>query len=105
MTQEAKIVFDFKDISKIRVVCTRCDAEFVYTLRQLDEEVAKEAIASFPTECGGCGKVWNNGLNRQRDLVKLIRSLVQQPSEKPAVHLGIKINDPYRFQNEETKEA
>ncbi len=98
MTQETKIVFPLSDISRIRVECTRCGAEFVYTLFQLDEEVAKEAIASFPIECGGCGKDWNNGLiNRQRDLAKLIRKLVQQPSEDPAVNLRIEINDPYRF--------
>ena len=28
MTQEAKIVFDLADISKVRIVCVRCDGEF-----------------------------------------------------------------------------
>ena len=94
MTLEAKIVFDLSDISRIRVVCSRCGAEHTYP-----PQPPKDTVANVPAQCGGCGTTWDRW-ERERKLLTLIRALVEVPCEQPTVSLRIEIDDPYRTHND-----
>ena len=92
MTKEAKIVFDLSEISKVRIVCVRCKAEFAYPLGPSDEVISRLSL-----ECPGCGYVWKEKIQCECDFLKLLRELVSDQRNDPLVHLRIEIDDPYRY--------
>ena len=90
MTQEAKLVFDLEDISRIRVGCTKCGMKFAIPLKHTCEKTP-----TLKADCPSCGFSRAGRVDRESDLLIRLRNLVRSPDDNPAVRLCIEVDDPH----------
>ena len=94
MTQEAKIVFELKDISKIRILCRECGGEVTVPLKKgglkKDGGIPESYCPYFETPRSQAGRL------PEFALVSDIRALANPRSEKspPKVDLRFEMDLP-----------